>query len=359
MKKIALVGLALTGVLASCGSQTSSPMSSSLNSISTEDKDIFQNILKNRSKNDGEIVFITGDGKVLSSNLELSKTYNVYKSNSNSYTDIDGRLISYTPIAEKLNPIHSLAYPCTIDPTGPYYRVKTKPGLLSTLPGSGLSQFSYASANLNLPSGADVNINSTSNAYIMFGGWGRASTPSQSTPADVGLQYNTAYSGNPQADYSIFMVSVDKSTGMKTFTTGQRYKPNSLKMVFYVYADNILALRTEGTPEDSTKPIKVTTFLSAPGWKFSGQDNVVKRLTSITNYTSGQYLRNVEWSDMYLGRQRTASSVDGVSDNVNNLHAWGSYGGDIDSGTDGKCSSPTPAIYVEDYAPALEIVSIY
>ncbi|GHF58243.1 hypothetical protein GCM10017781_38150 [Deinococcus metalli] len=60
-----------------------------------------------------------------------------------------------------------------------------------------------------------------------------------------------------------------------------------------------------------------------------------------------------------LGRRRTASTTDGVSDVIDALHSWGSYGSDIDVGTDGVCANPSSAIAVEDYAPALDIVSIY
>lgn len=171
--------------------------------------------------------------------------------------------------------------------TGPYRRVTSKTGTSS-------QPYTYVETNVTLPSASDVYEKTGTNdtAYVYLGGSGNG------TEIDAGLQHSPTYDN--WSPIILCKGVVNHPSDTTRFKGGQ-----TVKLVFYVSADSKLVLKVSGTSVNGTYQTITTYCNNATGWKVNGVGNVMKRVTSIgqkpENLSSGSYIKNVKWSNSYIG----------------------------------------------------------
>lgn len=169
--------------------------------------------------------------------------------------------------------------------TGPYRRVSSNAGTKS-------QPYTYMETTVTLPSKSNIKENGKDTAYVYIGGSGNG------TEIDAGLQHSPTYDNwapiiNCNSVYS-------HPSDTDRFKGGQ-----TVKMVFYVSADNKVVLQVSGTTDKGQYKTITTYCNTATGWKANGIGNTMKRVTSIgqspENLSSGSYILGVKWANSYIG----------------------------------------------------------
>ncbi|WP_336769797.1 YrpD family protein [Bacillus bombysepticus] len=175
--------------------------------------------------------------------------------------------------------------------TGPYRKVVANSG------------YSWMSTYVYLPGGNNVSYkkDSKDTGYVYIGG------------SNGGVEVDAGFQHSPTLDNWSPFISVNKvrpSTG----TTNIRFKSNQeVFMKFYVTSDNNVELSVTGTDVDGVRRT-ITLTAKAAGMKKSGTGNLLKRVTSIAqvggdNFNSGNYMKNVRWSQARIGTSSTANAL--------------------------------------------------
>lgn len=171
--------------------------------------------------------------------------------------------------------------------TGPYRRVTSKAGTTS-------QPYTYVESCVILPTASNVYEKKGTNdtAYVYLGGSGNGNE------IDAGLQHSPTYDN--WSPIILCKGTVYHPADTERFKGGQ-----TVKLVFYVRANGKVVLKVSGTTVSGTYKTITTYCDNATGWKVNGVGNVMKRVTSIgqkpENLNSGSYLKNISWSNSYIG----------------------------------------------------------
>lgn len=274
-------------------------------SVQGSEKRIMEDVISTLPIEDREnVVYLTTQGKVYANKPELKNdieqlklvTDNVYKNSSGEefiFPNVEKPTVTkntYLSVSKVVAP------GCSSGGTGPYRRVASATG------------YSWLSMKVHLPSETeikDLGPSSTTGdtGYIYTGGWGG----SNSLTVDAGMQHNTAnknWSG-----------AIRVSGTNAPFNLATRYQPNQdIQMKFYVNGNNMVTLVVTGVLVDGVKRTQ-TVVAEAPGFSVDGSTNILKRITSIgqtrgkENFSTGSYMKNVHWYDVYIGKSSTNNSA--------------------------------------------------
>jgi hypothetical protein len=186
-----------------------------------------------------------------------------------------------TAIAQSVPPQYT---PSTYAGTGPYRRVY------------GVTEYSFMSASVYLPSVPAISLTGSDTPYIYTGGWGT----NGDTAVDAGFQYSPTYN-----DWSLFLSvsgGQDLSSNLPRFEAGQT--------VFLQFGATpttgntaTLQINATGINIDGTSVEQTLTETGVADWG-AGSDTL-KRMTSIAqnvqNLSDGSFIDGVDWSNSTIG----------------------------------------------------------
>lgn len=285
--------------------------------VQGEERAVMERVLSSLPPEDREnVIYISPDEHIYTNRPQLRSEVKQLKLVSpNTAKTPEGQLVSIPRLQPKPNvdgvqPQLVSTFPCNVS-DGPFRRISSKIG-----------GYGWARANLNLPGSSNARMSASSGGgYVTFGGWGSGSG---GAAADAGLQFNKATSTTP-----IFWSGYLLVQGMTNAYTAGRFQPGSFTMSFYVSAANQVTVKIVGTPVAGTNTSSPTTITygGATGWNASGSGNVIKRFQSMTNPVVGDYITNIQWSQVEAG-----TSVNTSTGVVTGQHYWTSSDTDPNSG---------------------------
>ena len=182
------------------------------------------------------------------------------------------------------------AYTCGND-GGAYRRSWSKPG------------YSWYAGKVYLPSASEIKDGTAAggngqSVYIQTGGHAL----NGASEVDAGFLHGTTY-----GDWApvLTVANQGKKFGAR-LAEGQ-----TIYFKFYVPRDNEVAFFIQGKKKGSNTVTTETIIHAARGWKSNGAGNTIKRTTSITSnrtYNSGNFVKNVKWSESFIGTSSTSNS---------------------------------------------------
>lgn len=174
-------------------------------------------------------------------------------------------------------------WPTTYPGTGAYRRVYSH------------AQYSYVSAQIYLPGGAEVSMVGSDTPYVYTGGWG----DNGQTAVDAGFQYSPKFN-----NWALFL----KAEGIAgAGDVGPRFKADQTVTIAFAVtpAGNSATLQITADGVDiHDQPIHRT--LSVPDVPHWSTHNTLKRMTSIAqvggdHFTDSSFIRGVRWSHVAIG----------------------------------------------------------
>jgi hypothetical protein len=224
-----------------------------------------------------------------------------------------------TTSTETLLPAGSTPTICSSG-SGPYRRIKTQAGVLSTASGQQLQKYGYSLATIALSDGSFTVTNFGAlhftqsptlqeTPYVLLGG-----TSGSGTEVDAGLQVN--------ATSQTWGAYVKVGTGAPVIQTQQFGINEQITLEFYMISNNNAQLKiNNGTP----------IGIATPGFFLDGHNNRLKRVQSIaqkvknaqgnfvdaTRTNTGAFY-SVDWLQAKLGQSKTSG-----------FHDWGMFAGDL------------------------------
>lgn len=260
-------------------------------SIKGKERQIIQDVMTNLPVSEREnVIYITEDNTIYANKPELKIGWKEYKEvKQNIYQNEDGEVI-VGPGETPTGGIALQSYTCT-GTEGPYRRVYSKPG------------YAWYGGNVYLPSKSKNEVKDQNydggnwdTSYVYTGGRGVTGT-GKVTEVDIGFLHNTT-----NGDWGAFK----RVAGGPMQSAPVRFNPGqTIYWRFYVTKDDEVALYFEAVPFGQTNKISYTLVVEAKGFKKNGTGNIIKRITHIaqpqSNYTTGSYLKNVRWSNSYIG----------------------------------------------------------
>lgn len=186
-------------------------------------------------------------------------------------------------------PGHFSGCPPTQPPTGPFRRLRARPGEgpFWTSPGRRKGLW----ARVRLPEDSWVVADELRGTpFIMTGGWG----PGGVSAVDAGFMFDTRSSEGSYRKWVVYLKTPNRlEAAPPAFPAG-----TDVALRFEVVADGQVQLYA-GTDQDNR-----TVTAEAPGWRADGLGNQFKRTTSVAqrreNLRSGARLENVYWHDVIL-----------------------------------------------------------
>lgn len=270
----AVVGLICIGTILTTGvgvfAQTKDSNSIYIDArVSSSERSILYDVMSTLDPEDREnVIYMTEEGELYSNKPELKKDFKV----SRNIASLDNKAV----------------YPGT----GAYRKVESNKG------------YSWINNKVFLPgNGTNVymnyNANSKDTGYVYTGGRAKG------VEVDAGFQHSSSLD-----DWAPFL----SINGNRVSTDAKRMKPNQeVELKFYCNADDKVTLAVTGIDVTGSKK-QYTIVGDAAGWTKNGANNVLKRCTTIAqkepyeNLSSGSYMKNVKWSDCYIGTNSTSAS---------------------------------------------------
>lgn len=271
------------------------------NIVGTE-RQILVEVMDSLDPEDREnVVYFDEEGKVYANRPELKEEWEEAASGdpefspttNSSYIDSeDGSSIESMNNQTSLDAVMAAApqYTCAND-GGAYRRVWSKPG------------YSWYAGKVYLPSASEIKDGTAAGGngqavYIQTGGHAL----NGASEVDAGFLHGTTY-----GDWAPVLTVANQG---KKF--GARLgEGQTVYFKFYVPRDNEVAFFIQGKKKGASSVTTETIVQAARGWKSNGSGNVIKRTTSMTStgsYNSGNFVRNVKWSDSYIGTSSTSNS---------------------------------------------------
>ena len=254
--------------------------------IPGEAREVLASFMRNLTEDQREaVVVITADGRVYRNRSGLD--VQVYRRVAPGIYHSSGHLLPYPeddsgffrPADHRPDHLQGCG-PTRPTPTGPYRRMRARPGEGPFWYSPGRRK--KIRGRVRLPEDTWVVADQLRGVpYVMTGGW----APGRVSAVDAGFLFNTG-----ARDWSLYLLP----PGRDPLTALRIHPGTDGGFLFEVVADAQVAVSSSG----------MTLTAAAPGWRADGLGNQFKRTTSIAqireNLRSGARLENVWWHDVVL-----------------------------------------------------------